>query len=203
MPFTLPELGYAYEALEPRIDAETMKIHHGKHHAAYIANLNKAIEGGEYASWPLEDLVKEYAKLPDAIRTVVRNNAGGHYNHSLFWKVIGPDGRGYPAGRLAAAIDGEFGGYDAFKSELSKAAMGRFGSGWAWLGLKDRKLLVLSTPNQDSPLTEGIFPVLGLDVWEHAYYLKYQNRRADYVEAFFGVIDWKAVGRRYEEALGY
>lgn len=201
MPFSVPDLRYPFEALEPHIDAETMRIHHDKHHAAYVANLNKALEGSEYSAWSIEQLVRDWGKLPESMRAAVRNNGGGHYNHSLFWNIIGPGGGGKPSGRLGAAIEKELGGYEGFKSEITKAAMGRFGSGWAWLSLdKDGKLLIESTPNQDSPLTEGRFPILGVDVWEHAYYLKYQNRRADYLEAFFSVIDWKAVEQRYDDS---
>jgi Fe-Mn family superoxide dismutase len=200
MSFVVPDLRYPYEALEPFIDAETMRIHHDKHHAAYVANLNKAVDGGEYASWTLDALVRDWAKLPENLRTVVRNNGGGHYNHALLWNSIGPAGGGSPSGALAAAIDRDLGGYDAFKAELTKAALGRFGSGWAWLSLdQGTRLVVESTPNQDSPLSENRFPLLGVDVWEHAYYLKYQNRRADYLEAFYNVIDWKAVEVRYGE----
>jgi Fe-Mn family superoxide dismutase len=202
MQFTLPELRYPFDALEPYIDEETMRIHHDKHHGAYVANLNKALDGTEYASWSLESLARDWSKLPEAIRQTVRNNAGGHYNHSLLWESLGRGGGDKPSGSLAGSIDKEFGGFDAFKAELTKAALGRFGSGWAWLSLgPGAKLLVESTANQDSPLVEGRIPLLGIDVWEHAYYLKYQNRRADYVEAFMKVVDWKAVGERFEKAL--
>jgi superoxide dismutase, Fe-Mn family len=202
MSFTLPDLRYSFDALEPHIDAPTMQIHHDKHHGAYVSNLNKALEDGEYSSWSLEDLVRDWAKLPESIKSAVRNNGGGHYNHSMFWEIIGPGGGGKPSGSLAAAIERELGGFDSFKGGLTKAALGRFGSGWAWLSLgTDKKLLVESTPNQDNPLTEKRVPILGVDVWEHAYYLKYQNRRADYLEAFFNVIDWKAVEARYQKAM--
>ncbi|HOX31525.1 MAG TPA: superoxide dismutase [Spirochaetales bacterium] len=198
MSFNVPDLRYPYDALEPHIDAQTMAIHHGKHHGAYVANLNKAVEGTEYASWAAEALARDWAKLPEGMRAAVRNNGGGHYNHALLWESIGPGGGGRPSGSLGAAVDRELGGFDALKAELVKAGLGRFGSGWAWLSLgPGKKLLVESTANQDSPLAEGRSPVLGIDVWEHAYYLKYQNRRADYLEAFFKVIDWKAVGERY------
>ena len=201
MSFTVPDLKYPYEALEPYIDAETMRIHHDKHHGAYVANLNKAVEGTEYANWSPEALAKDWSKLPEGIRNVVRNNGGGHYNHSLFWEMIGPSTGGRPVGDLAAAIDADLGGYDAFKAELTKAGLSRFGSGWAWLTLgPEKKLGIMSTANQDSPLAEGRQPILGVDVWEHAYYLKYQNRRADYLEAFYNVIDWKAAGERYRKA---
>jgi Fe-Mn family superoxide dismutase len=203
MSFTVPDLRYPFDALEPYIDAETMRIHHDKHHGAYVANLNKAIDGTEYASWSIEAIVRDWGKLPDAIRTAVRNNGGGHYNHSLFWELIGPGAGGNPTGALASAIDRDLGGFDAFRSEFTKTALARFGSGWGWLSLgPGKKLLVESTPNQDSPLTEGHIPLLGVDVWEHAYYLKYQNRRADYLEAFYNVINWKAVSARYEKAMG-
>lgn len=203
MSFIVPDLKYPYEALEPYIDAETMRIHHDKHHAAYVANLNKAVDGTEYAAWAPEKLVKDWSKLPEAIKTVVRNNGGGHYNHSIFWEMIGPKSGGKPSGSLAAAIDKDLGGFDVFKTELTKAAMGRFGSGWAWLVLgTDKKLGVISTANQDNPLAEDKIPILGVDVWEHAYYLKYQNRRADYLEAFYNVIEWKEVAARYGKAMG-
>lgn len=203
MSFTVPALKYSFDALEPHIDAETMRIHHDKHHAAYVANLNKAIEGTDYAAWNLEALVRDWKELPASIQTAVRNNGGGHYNHSFFWESIAPNAGGKPSGTLAAATEKELGGFDAFKAEFSKAAMGRFGSGWAWLSFdgKSRKLVIGSTANQDSPLSEGLIPLLGVDVWEHAYYLKYQNRRADYLEAFFNVIDWKKVAERFEKAL--
>lgn len=203
MAFTLPELTYGYEDLEPHIDSQTMRLHHDKHHAAYVSNLNKAIEGKTGADWSIEALVRDWAKLPEEIRTTVRNNAGGHYNHSILWSTIGPKGGGKPEGKLGGAVEKELGGFEELKKELSKAAMGRFGSGWAWLSLDPlKRLTVVSTPNQDSPLGEGGYPLVGIDVWEHAYYLRYQNRRADYVEAFFNVIDWKEVGSRYEKALG-
>jgi Fe-Mn family superoxide dismutase len=203
MSFNVPDLKYAFDALEPFIDAETMRIHHDKHHGAYVTNLNKAVEGTEYASWSPEALVRGWAKLPDAIKTAVRNNGGGHFNHSLFWEVIGPGAGGKPAGSLASAIDRDLGGFDAFKAELTKAGLGRFGSGWAWLSLgPGKKLLVESTANQDNPISEDRVPIMGVDVWEHAYYLKYQNRRADYLEAFYNVVDWKAALARFEKAMG-
>jgi superoxide dismutase, Fe-Mn family len=203
MAFTLPELRYSFDALEPHIDAETIRIHHDKHHGAYVANLNKALEGSEYAAWDLETLVRDWAKLPESLKTPVRNNGGGHYNHSLFWQTLGPQGGPGPKGALAAAIDHELKDYDSLKGELTKAAMGRFGSGWAWLSLgADKRLIIESTPNQDSPLSENRYPLLGIDVWEHAYYLRYQNRRTDYLEAIFKVIDWKEVEKRYEKAIG-
>jgi Fe-Mn family superoxide dismutase len=203
MSFNLPELRYPFEALEPHIDAQTMMIHHDKHHGAYVANLNKALEGGEYGSWSIEELVRDWSKLPEAIRQAVRNNGGGHYNHSLLWETIGPMDDAQPSGALGRAIERDLGGFEALKGGLTKAGLGRFGSGWAWLSLDSgKKLLVESTANQDSPLTEGRVPLFGIDVWEHAYYLKYQNRRADYLEAFFKVVDWKAVGLRFEKAMG-
>jgi superoxide dismutase, Fe-Mn family len=203
MPFNVPDLKYPFEALEPHIDAETMRIHHDKHHGAYVTNLNKALEGGEYQSWGIEALVRDWAKLPDAVKTAVRNNGGGHLNHSLFWELIGPGKGGKPGGALASALERDLGGFDAFKGEFTKVALGRFGSGWGWLSLgPGKKLLVESSANQDNPISEGRIPLLGVDVWEHAYYLKYQNRRADYVEAFFKVIDWSAVGQQFEKAMG-
>jgi superoxide dismutase, Fe-Mn family len=203
MSFTVPELRYSFDALEPHIDAETMRIHHDKHHGAYVANLNKALDGTEYSSWGLEAIARDWVRLPEAMRTAVRNNGGGHYNHSLFWETMAPGSGGSPSGSLAAAIEGQLGGFESFKGEFTKAALGRFGSGWAWLSLGlDKKLLVESTPNQDSPLSENRIPLLGVDVWEHAYYLKYQNRRADYLEAFFKVIDWRTVNERFEKAMG-
>ena len=199
MPFTLPELPYANDALEPYIDKLTMEIHHGKHHAAYIANLNKALETApELAGKPLEVLLANgLAAVPVSIRTAVRNNGGGTINHSFFWRMMGPKAGGQPSGKLAEAIQGTFGSFDQFKEKFAAAAMGRFGSGWAWL-VKDGagKLDISSTANQDNPLSEGKYPLLGLDVWEHAYYLKYQNRRAEYVAAWWNVVNWQEVERR-------
>ena len=203
MPYELPALPYPANALEPHIDQQTMEIHHGKHHNAYVTNLNNAIKDTELGNQTIESLVSKIDSVPEAIRTVVRNNGGGHANHSLFWTVMGPGKGGKPTGKLAAAIDSELGGFDAFKEAFNKAATTRFGSGWAWLSVdKNKKLIVESTPNQDSPLMHGNIPLVGIDVWEHAYYLKYQNRRPDYVTAFYNVIDWDAVGKRYEKALG-
>ena len=200
MPYTVPDLPYPFDALEPHIDALTMQIHHDKHHGAYVTNLNKALDGTEYAAWSPEAVARDWGKLPDAIRQPARNNGGGHYNHSLFWELIGPGGGGRPGGSLAKAIERDLSGFDNFKTEFTKAALGRFGSGWAWLSLSGgEKLSIESTPNQDSPLAEGRIPILGIDVWEHAYYLKYQNRRADYIEAFYNVINWKAVEARFEK----
>ncbi len=199
MAYTLPDLSYAYNALEPDIDARTMEIHHSKHHNAYITNVNTALEGhGDLASKDVGDLIADLDSVPEAIRTAVRNNGGGHANHSLFWTVIGPGAGGLPGGDLANAIDSDLGGFDSFKEKFSAAGATRFGSGWAWLVAKDGKLDVLSTPNQDSPVMTGEgTPLLGMDVWEHAYYLNYQNRRPDYIAAFFNVINWEEVARRY------
>jgi Fe-Mn family superoxide dismutase len=205
MPYTLPPLAYAYDALEPHIDAQTMEIHHTKHHQAYINNLNAALEGTEHAGTPLEQLLAGVEDLPENLRAPVRNNGGGHANHSLFWTVMSPRGGGVPDGALAQAIDADLGGLEAFKQAFTKAALTRFGSGWAWLCVgKGGKLAVESSGNQDSPLMRGIgsgnTPILGLDVWEHAYYLKYQNRRPDYIAAFYEVIDWVEVARRHAAA---
>lgn len=204
--FTLPDLEYDYDALEKSIDAQTMEIHHGKHHAGYVANLNKALEvaGGPWADKELEWLLRNLKELPESQRTAIRNNGGGHYNHSLFWKVLSKDGGGKPSGDLAAAIDKHFGSFTQFQEAFSKAAATRFGSGWAWLSVDGEKLTVSSTANQDNPLMEGAgIPILGLDVWEHAYYLRYQNRRPDYIQSAFDVFDWKAVGERYKEACKF
>ncbi|WP_025721501.1 superoxide dismutase [Paenibacillus sp. 1-18] len=202
MAFQLPELPYAKDALEPHIDALTVEIHHDRHHNTYVTNLNAALESApELESKSLEDLISNLDSVPESIRTAVRNNGGGHHNHSLFWEVIGPNGGGQPTGAIAEAISNELGGYDKFKEDFTKAATTRFGSGWAWLVVgKDGKLAITSTPNQDSPLFEGLTPVLGLDVWEHAYYLKYQNKRPDYIAAFYNVINWDEVNKRYEAA---
>jgi Fe-Mn family superoxide dismutase len=198
MSYTLPELPYSYDALEPHIDAQTMEIHHMKHHAGYVSNLNAALEGHDLGEASVEDLVAAIHTLPEEIRTAVRNHGGGHANHSLFWSVMSAHGGGQPTGELAKAVDGQFGGFAHFAEQFTKAALGRFGSGWAWLTLDaDKRLVVESTANQDSPLMHGNIPILGLDVWEHAYYLNYQNRRADYVKAFFNVIHWDAVAERY------
>ncbi len=199
MAFELPELPYAYDALEPTIDAKTMEIHHGKHHAAYVANANKALEGTEWANTSICELVTQLDQLPEAIRGAVRNNGGGHMNHSIFWEVLGPDAGGEPNGDLAEAIDSAFGSFDAFKEAFQKAGATRFGSGWAWLVIKDGGLAVTSTPNQDNPLMDGSgTPILGVDVWEHAYYLNYQNRRPDYLGAIWNVVNWNKVAESYE-----
>lgn len=201
MAYTLPALPYAHNALEPHIDAKTMEIHHTKHHQAYITNVNKALEGhADLAALPVDELVKKLASVPEAIRTVVRNNGGGHSNHSFFWTVIGPNAGGKPTGEVATAIDGAFGSFDNFKTQFNDAATKRFGSGWAWLSVDKGKLVVESTANQDSPLTEGRTPILGLDVWEHAYYLHYQNRRPDYIAAFWNVVNWAEVNKRLAAA---
>lgn len=200
MAYELPKLDYSYDALEPYMDARTMEIHHTKHHQAYINNVNTAIAGTEFASLSVEDLIKNLANVPENIRTVVRNNGGGHANHSLFWKVIKADAKPEPTGALADAIKNELGGFEAFKEAFSKAATTRFGSGWAWLSVSKGKLVVESTANQDSPLMEGRTPILGLDVWEHAYYLNYQNRRPDYIAAFYNVVNWDEVAKRYAAA---
>ncbi|MEH3087562.1 MAG: superoxide dismutase [Xylophilus ampelinus] len=207
MAYTLPSLPYAYDALEPHVDAQTMEIHHTKHHQTYINNVNGALKDTPYDGKPVEELVSDLDSLPENLRAVVRNNGGGHYNHSLFWTVMAPNAGGKPEGELAAAIDRDLGGFDAFKEAFTKAAVSRFGSGWAWLSTdKSGKLSVESSANQDSPLMKGVgsgnTPILGLDVWEHAYYLKYQNRRPEYIGAFFNVINWQEVSRRYAAARG-
>jgi Fe-Mn family superoxide dismutase len=202
MPHTLPPLPYAPEALEPHIDAATMKVHHGGHHNAYVTNLNKALESaGDLANKPVEELLaNNCAAVPENIRTAVRNNGGGHVNHTMFWAIMAPNAGGAPSGDAATAINNAFGSFDSFKEKFTTAAMGRFGSGWAWLVRgADGKLEVTSSANQDSPLMEGRFPVFGLDVWEHAYYLKYQNRRAEYVNAWWNVVNWAEINRRLKE----
>lgn len=202
MPHTLPALPYAYAALEPHIDAQTMEIHHSRHHQAYVNGLNAAIEGTEWAERPVEALLGAVGQLPENLLGAVINHGGGHANHSLFWTVMSPQGGGEPQGALAQAIDAQLGGFDAFKEAFTKAALTRFGSGWAWLSVSPQKTLVVeSSGNQDSPLMHGNTPILGLDVWEHAYYLKYQNRRPEYIGAFYNVIDWAQVQHRYLEAL--
>ncbi len=201
MAHELPPLPYGYAALEPHIDARTMEIHHTKHHNTYIAKLNAALEGhGHLQNLSIEQLVSKTSTVPESIRTAVRNNGGGHANHSLFWQIMSPDGGGEPGGQLAVAIKGTFGGFASFKQQFSDAAANRFGSGWAWLVVQDGKLAVESTANQDSPLMEGKTPVLGLDVWEHAYYLHYQNRRPDYIAAWWNLVNWDEVARRFGAA---
>ncbi|QDT89234.1 superoxide dismutase [Gimesia algae] len=203
MSYSLPDLPYAYDALEPHIDARTMEIHHTKHHQAYISKANAALEGhSDLAAKSIEDLMSDLSAVPEDIRGAIRNNGGGHANHSLFWTVMSPSGGGAPSGDLAADIDSTFGSLDAFKEQFSNAAATRFGSGWAWLSVDGGKLVVESTPNQDTPLSEGRTPILGLDVWEHAYYLNYQNKRPDYISAFFNVINWDEVAKRYAAAKG-
>ncbi|MEK8131134.1 superoxide dismutase [Paenibacillus filicis] len=203
MAHQLPALPYANNALEPHIDETTMLIHHDRHHNAYVTNLNAALEGhADLQSKSLEELISDLNSVPEAIRTAVRNNGGGHANHSLFWETIGPNGGGAPTGKLADAIEAELGGLDKFKEDFAKAGATRFGSGWAFLAVsKEGKLKVYSLPNQDSPIFEGETPILGLDVWEHAYYLKYQNKRPDYIAAFWNVVNWEEVGKRYEAAV--
>ena len=199
--FELPELPYAYDALEPHIDKETMNIHHTKHHNGYVTKLNAALEGhSEFDGLSVEDILADLNKVPEDIRTAVRNNGGGHANHSLFWTILGKDGAKEPVGDLKQAIDETFGSFDTFKETFANAAATRFGSGWAWLVVADGKLEVLSTPNQDSPISDGKTPILGIDVWEHAYYLNYQNRRPDYINAFFDVINWDKVEEYYQAA---
>jgi Fe-Mn family superoxide dismutase len=197
MPHQLPPLPYDAAALEPHIDAQTMQIHHGKHHAAYVNNLNAALEKHpDLAGKSAEDLIKHLATVPEDIRTAVRNNAGGHVNHTMFWQIMGPGKGGAPQGKIAEAIKGSFGSFEAFKEQMNKGGAGRFGSGWVWLVSSGGKLVVESTPNQDNPMMDGKHPVFGIDVWEHAYYLKYQNRRPDYLAAWWNVINWDEVGKR-------
>jgi len=202
MAFELPKLPYAVDALEPHIDKQTMEIHHGKHHASYVNKANAALEGHpDLASKTIEDLLRDVASLPDSIRTAINNNGGGHSNHGIFWTIMGPGGGGKPEGELASAIDSTFGGFDAFKEKFKAAAVGQFGSGWAWLSLDPSgKLHLQGWPNQDSPFTQKHTPILGIDVWEHAYYLKYQNRRPDYIDAWWNVVNWSAVSQRFAAA---
>ncbi|WP_067924490.1 superoxide dismutase [Alicyclobacillus shizuokensis] len=201
MAHQLPPLPYAFNALEPHIDALTMEIHHDRHHGTYVNNLNAALEGhADLQAKSIEDLLAGINSVPESIRTAVRNNGGGHANHSLFWQILSPNGGGQPTGAVADAINQTFDSFEKFKDEFSKAAAGRFGSGWAWLVVHNGKLEIISTPNQDSPLMEGKTPILGLDVWEHAYYLKYQNKRPDYITAFWNIVNWAEVNRRYEAA---
>lgn len=199
MPYSLPDLPYGYDALEPHIDARTMEIHHSKHHNGYVTKVNAALEGTGIDK-SIEDLISDLNSVPEDKRTAVRNNGGGHANHSLFWSVMSADGGGNPDGDLAKAIDAAFGSFDGFKEQFAAAAATRFGSGWAWLVVDGGKLAIESTPNQDNPLMEGRTPILGLDVWEHAYYLNYQNRRPDYISAFFNVVNWNAVAARFTAA---
>ncbi len=201
MAYTLPDLPYPADALEPHIDARTMEIHHGKHHNAYVTNVNKALaDHPDLAAKSIEDLISDLSAVPEGIRGAVRNNGGGHANHSLFWQLMSKNGGGAPGGELASAIDGAFGNFDDFKAKFTQAGMTRFGSGWAWLSVDGGKLVVESTANQDSPLSHGRTPILGLDVWEHAYYLNYQNRRPDYIAAWWNVVNWDEVARRFADA---
>ena len=197
MAYTLPALPYAFAALEPHIDAKTMEIHHGKHHQAYITNVNNAIAGTPFENKTVDELIAKLSEVPENIRTVVRNNGGGHANHTLFWTIMAPGAGGAPSGDLAAAINSSFGTFEAFEEAFAKAGVGRFGSGWAWLVHDKGKLTIESTPNQDSPVMEGKTPILGLDVWEHAYYLNYQNRRPDYIAAWWNVVNWAEVAKRF------
>ncbi|MFN8223343.1 MAG: superoxide dismutase [Gaiellales bacterium] len=197
MAYTVPDLAYAFDALEPHIDARTMEIHHDKHHAAYVTNLNAALEGTGLGDQPIEELIADLDQVPEEKRTAVRNNGGGHANHSLFWEIMAPGGGGAPTGELAAAIDSTFGSLDDLKSQVNDAGVKRFGSGWTWLVKTSSGLAVTSTPNQDSPVMDGQTPLLGIDVWEHAYYLNYQNRRPDYLAAWWNVVSWDAVAARY------
>jgi Fe-Mn family superoxide dismutase len=203
MAFELPPLQYAFDALEPHIDAKTMEIHHDKHHGTYVTNLNKAVEGTDLEQQSAEDLVRNLNQVPEDKRTAVRNNGGGHVNHTFFWELLTPGGSSEPTGALAQALNDTFGGVDAFKQQLEAAGAGRFGSGWAWLVVDGSgNLQIVSSPNQDSPLTDGQTPVVGVDVWEHAYYLKYQNRRPDYLKAFWNVVNWDVANQNYEKARG-
>jgi Fe-Mn family superoxide dismutase len=200
MAYTLPDLPYDYSALEPHIDAQTMEIHHTKHHQKYIDTANEALSGTEWADKPAEEVLQNLSSLPNDIKTKVRNNAGGHANHSLFWTVMGPDGGGEPSGSVADAISDTLGSFKQFQEKFTETGVGQFGSGWAWLVLDGGKLDVIGLPNQDSPVIEGKFPILGVDVWEHAYYLKYQNKRPDYIEAWWNTVNWDEVNRRFEAA---
>jgi superoxide dismutase, Fe-Mn family len=200
MPFSVPDLPYAYDALEPHIDEATMRVHHDKHHQAYVDKANAALEGTEWADRDVEDVLKNLSSLPADKQGPVRNNGGGHYNHSLFWQMLSPDGGGEPGGDLGSAITEKFGSLDTFKTEFKEAGIGQFGSGWAWLVHDGSGLAVAKTPNQDSPISDGSTPLLGCDVWEHAYYLKYQNKRPDYIDAFWNVVNWDYVAQRFADA---
>ncbi len=201
MTFKLPELKYSYDALEPHIDKLTMETHHLKHHQTYVDNFNKALDGHKkYQEMEVDEILKSLEELPEGIKTAVRNNGGGHYNHKLFWEIMSPEGGGKPEGDLGKKIDEDLGGFNSFKEEFKKAALGQFGSGWAWLVLdSNNKLVIESTPNQDNPISEGKKPILGIDVWEHAYYLKYKNKRADYIDSWWNVVDWKKVSERFDK----
>ncbi|WMM25840.1 superoxide dismutase [Tissierella sp. MB52-C2] len=201
MKFLLPELKYSYDALEPHIDQLTMETHHSKHHQAYVDNLNKALEGHEkFQGMEIEDILKSLDRLPEDIRAAVRNNGGGHYNHTLFWDIMSPKGGGKPEGELGKKIDENLGGFDKFKEDFKKSALGQFGSGWAWLVLYNGKLEIVATANQDNPISQGKVPLLGIDVWEHAYYLKYKNKRADYIDSWWNLVDWNEIEERYNKA---
>jgi len=197
MAFELPDLPYDFGALEPHIDEQTMRIHHDKHHGTYVTNLNNALEGTDWADKPIEDVLRNLDEIPEDKRTAVRNNGGGHYNHTLFWEWMSPDGGGEPEGELASALDETFGSFEDFKAELKDAGVKRFGSGWAWLVADGGSLSITSTPNQDNPISDGLTPVLGVDVWEHAYYLKYQNKRPDYLDAWWNVVNWPKVAEGF------
>jgi len=197
MPYTLPDLPYAFDALEPHIDAKTMEIHHDKHHGTYVTNVNNALEGNDLGELPIAELLTQLDRVPEDKRTAVRNNGGGHYNHSLFWASMSPDGGGEPSGDLGGAIDEAFGSFADFKDKLKAAGLARFGSGWAWLVHEGSGLAIVSTPNQDNPISDGKTPLLGVDVWEHAYYLLYQNRRPDYIDAWWNVVNWETISERY------
>jgi Fe-Mn family superoxide dismutase len=200
MAYVLPDLPYAFDALEPHIDAKTMEIHHDRHHGTYVTNVNNALEGTELADLPIEELLTQLDRVPEDKRTAVRNNGGGHYNHSLFWQWMAPDAGGAPSGALGDAIDSAFGSFDEFKAKFKDAGVNRFGSGWSWLVHNGSGLAVISTPNQDNPISDGKTPLLGVDVWEHAYYLKYQNRRPDYIDAWWNVVNWPAVAAGFDKA---
>jgi superoxide dismutase, Fe-Mn family len=200
MPYTLPDLPYAFDALEPHIDARTMEIHHDRHHATYVTNVNAALEGTDLADLPIEELLQSLDRVPDDKRNAVRNNGGGHYNHTLFWESMSGSGGGEPGGDLSGAIDSGFGSFSDFQAKLKAAGLGQFGSGWAWLVRDGSGLAVMSTPNQDNPISQGKTPLLGVDVWEHAYYLLYQNKRPDYIDAWWNVVDWDVVAKRFSAA---
>ncbi|GHO53034.1 superoxide dismutase [Ktedonobacter sp. SOSP1-85] len=203
MAFELPPLPYDYKALEPYIDTQTMQLHHDKHHATYVTNLNNALQGHEFANLPVDEVLRRINEVPESARTAVRNNGGGHSNHTMFWQIMGPNAGGQPTGEIANAINAKFGSFDNFKNAFNDAGAKRFGSGWAWLVIdRNGNLEVISTANQDSPLMEGLFPVMGNDVWEHAYYLKYQNRRPEYLNAWWNVVNWNEVNKRYAQARG-
>lgn len=200
MVFKLPQLNYSYDSLEPHIDKETMETHYSKHHQGYTDKLNKALEEQEkYKDMEIEEILKSLDELPESIRTAVRNNGGGYYNHKIFWDIMSPDGGGKPEGEIAKRIDEDLGGFDKFKEDFKKAALGRFGSGWAWVVVNNGKLEIVDTPNQDNPISDGKEPLLGIDVWEHAYYLKYKNKRAEYIDNWWNVVDWKKINEKYEE----